>query len=46
MYNLSKDDYDESIEDIMASIDKMLAKTGKGFEIGNKEKEAKKEEQG
>lgn len=45
MYNLSKDDYDESIEDIMASIDKMLAKTGKGFEIGNKEKENKNQEQ-
>lgn len=45
MYNLSKDDYDESIEDIMASIDKMLAKTGKGFEIGNKAKEKEQEEQ-
>lgn len=39
MYNLSKDDYDESIEDIMASISKILDKTGTGYTIEPKEKQ-------
>lgn len=37
MYNLTKDDYDESIEDIMSSISKILDKTGEGYTIDKKE---------
>lgn len=38
MYNLTKDDYDESIEDIMSSVSKILDKTGEGYIIDNKNK--------
>jgi hypothetical protein len=41
MYNLKKDDFDESIEDIMASISKLLDKTGEGYTIDKKEEAEK-----
>jgi hypothetical protein len=32
MLEVKKDDFDESLEDIMQSINGILAKTGEGFE--------------
>ena len=32
MINFVKDDFDESIEDIMKSVNQILEKTGKGYE--------------
>ena len=32
MLEVKRDDFDESLEDIMASINGILSKTGKGYE--------------
>ena len=33
MLTYNKDDFDESLEDIMESVNSILKKTGKGYEI-------------
>ena len=44
MLEVKRDDFDESLEDIMESVNGILSKTGKGFEtVENKEKKDKKE---
>ena len=42
MLEVKRDDFDESLEDIMASINGILGKTGKGYET--KEEDNDKEE--
>lgn len=38
MINFVKDDFDESIEDIMKSVNQILEKTGKGYETVEEDK--------
>ena len=42
MLEVKRDDFDESLEDIMESINGILNKTGKGFETKEEEDEEKK----
>ena len=44
MLEVKKDDFDESLEDIMSSINGILNKTGKGFETIEAEEEKNKKE--
>lgn len=44
MLNLMRDDFDENADDILNSINKMLAKNRKNSEETNEETEVKKEE--
>lgn len=39
MINYQKDDFDGTLEDIMESVNNILKKTGKGYEIEEKKKE-------
>ena len=39
MLEVKRDDFDESLEDIMDSINEILSKTGKGFETKEENKE-------
>ncbi len=41
MISLKKDDFDESIEDIMESVSKLLDKTGEGYVVDNLQKDEK-----
>ena len=41
MLTYSKDDFDESLEDIMQSVNEILNKTGKGYETKEDSKENK-----
>ena len=41
MLEVKRDDFDESLEDIMDSINGILNKTGKGFETTEDEEEKK-----
>lgn len=43
MLEVKRDDFDESLEDIMNSINGILNKTGKGFETIENETEEEKE---
>ena len=43
MLTYSKDDFDESLEDIMQSVNEILNKTGKGYETKEVSKENKNE---
>ncbi len=43
MLEVKRDDFDESIEDIMNSINGILNKTGKGYETNEDKEEEKKE---
>ena len=43
MFFLEKDDFDESIEDIMSSINKLLDQTGEGYVVDNIEEKKEKE---
>ena len=42
MIKYSKDDFDESLEDIMQSVNKILNKTGKGYETKELDEEKEK----
>ena len=41
MLEVKRDDFDESLEDIMDSINGILKKTGKGYETEEEDKEEK-----
>lgn len=41
MLEVKRDDFDESLEDIMNSINGILSKTGKGFETIEEEEKGK-----
>ncbi len=41
MLEVKRDDFDESLEDIMDSINGILKKTGKGYETKEEDKEEK-----
>lgn len=41
MLEIKRDDFDESLEDIMNSINGILSKTGKGYETTEEEKKEK-----
>lgn len=43
MLEVKRDDFDESLEDIMNSINGILNKTGKGYETTEDEEKEKKE---
>ena len=43
MLEVKRDDFDESLEDIMASINGILKKTGKGYETKEDSDEEKEE---
>ena len=46
MLEVKRDDFDESLEDILSSVNELLKKTGKGYtakEGENEEKEDKEE---
>ena len=43
MLTYSKDDFDESLEDIMESVNSILNKTGKGYETKEDSNENKNE---
>ena len=43
MLEVKRDDFDESLEDIMDSINGILKKTGKGYETEEEDKEEKDE---
>ena len=43
MLTYSKDDFDESLEDIMQSVNEILNKTGKGYETKEEKDEVEKE---
>ena len=44
MLTYNKDDFDESLDDIMKSVNDILNKTGKGYETVEDRKEDKKKE--
>ncbi len=44
MLTYNKDDFDESLEDIMKSVNEILNKTGKGYETAEDSKEKKNKE--
>ncbi len=44
MLEVKRDDFDESLEDIMESINGILKKTGKGYETKEEKEEDKKDE--
>lgn len=44
MLEVKKDDFDESLEDIMESINGILNKTGKGFETAENKTEDERRE--
>ena len=41
MLEVKRDDFDESLEDIMNSINEILKNTGKGYETKEEEKDIK-----
>lgn len=41
MINYEKDDFDNDLEDIMESLNKILNNTGEGFETDEEENESK-----
>ena len=43
MLEVKRDDFDESLEDIMKSVNSILKKTGKGYETKEEAKEESKE---
>ena len=43
MLEIKRDDFDESLEDIMDSINGILSKTGKGFETKEDNQKEEKE---
>lgn len=43
MLTYSKDDFDESLEDIMQSVNEILNKTGKGYETVEEDEKEKKD---
>ena len=43
MLTYNKDDFDESLDDIMKSVNDILNKTGKGYETVEEEKKKKKD---
>ncbi len=43
MLTYNKDDFDESLEDIMKSVNSILNKTGKGYETTEEDEEEKKD---
>ena len=46
MLEVKRDDFDESLEDIMASINTILNKTGKGYETKNENNEKENNKKG
>lgn len=42
MLEIKRDDFDESLEDIMESINTILSKTGNGYETNTEDDESKK----
>ena len=46
MLEVKRDDFDESLEDIMASINSILNKTGKGYETNDKNNDDNNNEEG